>query len=100
MTVSSASQLLSVDEACDLVGSAAIALVEAVPPHWPYLDDLLEGQGSLRGLGVKGAGAVRHYRAVLRRVRALGLAWVIADQVEGALSYAGLGEVTSSGKAA
>jgi hypothetical protein len=36
------------------------------------------------------ANAARSYRAALRHVHSAGLDWVVADQVEGAISYAGL----------
>jgi hypothetical protein len=82
--------LLTIDEACNLIGTAALALVDAMGDQSERLPQLLSGQGSVRGLAVPAANAARAYRAALRHVRSIGLDWLVADQVEGALSYAGL----------
>jgi hypothetical protein len=90
MTHAGQPQLLSIDEACNLIGSSAIALVDAIGEPSERLPYLLSGRGTLRGLSAPAATAARTYRAALRHVRSVGLGWVIPDQVEGALSYAGL----------
>ena len=82
--------LLTIDEACNLIGTTAMALVDAIGDRPERLPQLLSGHGKLRGLAVPVAKAARAYRAALRHVNSIDLGWVVADQVEGALSYAGL----------
>jgi len=82
--------LLTIDEACYLIGTTAIALADAIGDRTERLPQLLSGHGSVRGLATPAANAARAYRAALRHVNSIDLGWVVADQVEGALSYAGL----------
>jgi hypothetical protein len=90
MTCSVHPRLLTIDEACSLIGTTAIALVDAIGDRPERLPQLLSGPGSVRGLAVPAANAARAYRVALRHVHSIGLGWVVADQVDGALSYAGL----------
>ena len=90
MTRSVHPRLLTIDEACNLIGATAIALVDAIGDRTERLPLLLSGHGSIRGLATPAANAARAYRAALRQVQNIGLDWVVSDQVEGALSYAGL----------
>jgi len=85
--------LLSLDEARNELGTSAIALVEAVACSPAKLARLLRGRGTARGLAPSGADAAKAHRAVVRRVLASDHSWIIDEQIEGALSYAGcLGE--------
>jgi len=79
--------LLSLDEARNELGTSAIALVEAVACSPAKLTRLLRGRGTARGLP-GGAEAVKAHRAVVRRVIASVHAWILDEQIEGALSYA------------
>ena len=90
MTNSARYCLLTMDEACDLIDSAAIALVDAIGDRPEQLSQLLSGRSNLRGLSPSAAHAALAYRAALRHVKSVALGWVIPDQVEGALSCAGL----------
>ena len=80
--------LLSLDEARDELGASAIALVEAVSCSPARLGRLLRGRGTARALPPPARQAVRDHRAVLRRVLSGEHAWILDEQVEGALSYA------------
>ena len=80
--------LLTLDEARDLLGASAIALVEAVACSPVRLGRLLVGKGSTRGLPLAARRAVRAHRAVVRQVLACDHAWILDEQIEGALSYA------------
>ena len=80
--------LLTLDEARDQLGASAIALVEAVSCSPDRLARLLMGNGSARGLAPAARQAVRAHRAVFRQVRGSDHAWIVDEQVEGALSYA------------
>ena len=80
--------LLTLDEARDQLGTSAVALVEAVSCSPARLARLLEGKGTARGLAPAARQAVRAHRAVVRRVLASDHAWILDEQVEGALSYA------------
>lgn len=83
--------LLSIDEARDELGASAIALVEAVSCSPARLGRLLRGRGSARALPPAARQAVNAHRAVLRRVLSGDHAWILDEQVEGALSYADYG---------
>ena len=93
-------QLLSVDEARNLLGGTSIALVDTVRCRPERLARLLTGTGTVRGLPTAAAEAIRAHRTALRRVRALGLEWLIGDELEGALSYARLDQTAASARAA
>ena len=80
--------LLALDEARDLLGASAIDLVEAVSCSSARLGRLLVAKGSTRGLPPAARQAVRAHRAVVRQVLASDHAWILDEQVEGALSYA------------
>ncbi len=80
--------LLSLDQARDELGTSAIALVEVVTCSPAKLTRLLHGQGTARGLPAGGAEAVKAHRAVVRRVLASVHAWILDEQIEGAMSYA------------
>ena len=80
--------LLTLNEARDLLGASAIALVEVVSCSPERLGRLLRGKGTARALPAPARLAVRDHRAVVRRVLASGHAWILDEQVEGALSYA------------
>jgi hypothetical protein len=80
--------LLTLDEARDLLGSSAMALVEAVACSTRRLARLLAGQGSTRGLPALARDAVRAHRAALGQVLDAGHGWILDEQVEGALAYA------------
>ncbi len=80
--------LLTLDEARDLLGASAIALVEAVSCSPARLARLLVGNGTARGLVPAARQAVRAHRLVLRQVLASDHAWILEEQTEGALSYA------------
>jgi len=84
--------LLSLDEARDVFGTSAIALVEAVARSATQLSRLLHGRGTTRGLPLGAAQAVKAHRAVVRQVLASDHRWILDEQIEGALSYAGVGE--------
>ncbi len=93
--------LLSLDEARDELGTSAIALVEVVACSLAKLTRLLHGKGSARGFTSRGVGAIRAHRAVVRQVLASDHSWILDEQVEGALSYAGcLGEDVTKALAA
>jgi len=59
MTTAGQPQLLSIDEACNLIGSSAIALVDAIGEPSERLPYLLSGRGTLRGLSAPAATAAR-----------------------------------------
>ena len=80
--------LLTLDEACDLLGASAIALVEAAPCPPGRLARLLRGKGTTRGLPPVARRAAGTHRGVVREVLASDHAWILDDQVEGALAYA------------
>lgn len=80
--------LLTLDEAQELLGPSAIALVETVPCPPRRLSRLLAGQDTLRGLPPLARAAVRAHRAALRQVVAAGHGGIIDDELAGALSYA------------
>ena len=80
--------LLSLDEARDELGASAIALVEAVSCSPARLGRLLRGRGTTRALQPAARRAVREHRVVLRLVLSSDHAWILDEQVEGALSYA------------
>lgn len=82
--------LLTTDEARDLVGRGAIALADALGDQTSRLEALLAGGGTIRGLPLETRAAVHVWRETLARVRSLGLDWILEEQIEGALSYAGL----------
>jgi hypothetical protein len=82
--------LLTVDEAQDLVGRAAIALADALCDRPDRLQSLLTGKGTLRGLPLDARSAAHSWRGAVAHVHAVGLEWVLEDQIEGALSYGGL----------
>lgn len=82
------SSLLTLDEARDKLGASAITLVEAVNCSPARLGRLLRGRGSARTLPPAARQAVKAHRAVLRQVLSGDHAWIIDEQVEGALSYA------------
>ena len=84
----SAHVLLTLDEARDLLGASAIALVESVSCSPARLSRLLVGKGSTRSLPPAARQAVRAHRAALGRVLACDHAWILDEQIEGALSYA------------
>jgi hypothetical protein len=82
-------ELLTVDEARELIGSTAIALIDCLPRRFASrIPELLAGKGTLQGVPKVAADAVRVHRAALRDVHGVGLAWIIDDQLEGARSYA------------
>ena len=80
--------LLTLDEARDQLGTSALALVEAVSCPPARLGRLLGGKGTVRGLSPAARQAVAAHRAVLRQVLACRHAWILDEQIEGALSYA------------
>jgi len=80
---------LTIDEARYLIGTIAIALADAIGDQPGPLSQLLSGHGSVRGLPIPAANAARAYRAALGHVKRVGLGWVVADQVEGALGSPG-----------
>ena len=80
--------LLTLDEARDLLGASAIALVEAASCPPARLARLLVGNGTARGLAPAARQAVRAHRVVLRQVLASDHAWILEEQTQGALSYA------------
>ena len=80
--------LLTLDEARDLLGASATALVEAVSCSPGRLARLLVGNGTSRGLAPVARRAVTAHRAVLRQVLASDHAWILEEQTEGALAYA------------
>ena len=80
--------LLTLDEARDRLGTSAIALAEAVDCVAARHARLLAGKGTTRGLPPAARQAVRTHRAVLREVLASDHAWIVDEQVQGALSYA------------
>lgn len=82
------STLLTLDEARDQLGASAIALVDAVSCSPARLGRLLGGKGTARALTPPAHQAVTAHRAVLRRVLSSDHAWILDEQVEGALSYA------------
>ena len=93
MTRPNPDALLTLDEAADLVGRSAIALVDALSDKPRRLAELLTGAGTTRGLTKQARLAANAYRSACRRVRTAGLAWIVPDQIEGALSYAGLDDL-------
>lgn len=88
MTVTDSTVLLTLDEAQELLGPTAIALVETVSCAPRRLSRLLAGQDTLRGLPPLARAAVRAHRAALRQIIAAGHGGIIDDEVAGALSYA------------
>jgi len=80
--------LLSLDEARDCLGASAVALVEAVACSPARLVRLLAGRGTTRGLPPAARQAVSAHRSTLRQVLGSDHAWILEEEIEGALSYA------------
>lgn len=80
--------LLTVDEARDLFGASAIALVDALDCSPARLNRLLRAKGTTKGLPGDARQVVKAHRVVVRQVLASDHAWVLEEQIEGALSYA------------
>lgn len=83
-------QLLTIDEARDRVGRAAIALADALGDQPARLKVVLTGTGTGRGLPLEARTAVRSWRDTVADVRVNGLSWILDDEIRGALSYAQL----------
>lgn len=82
------SVLLTLDEARDLLGTSALAVVDAVSCSPARLARLLAGKGSLGALPPAARRAVRAHRGVVQQILACDHAWILDEQLEGALSYA------------
>ena len=80
--------LLSLDEARDRLAASAIAMVEAVSCSPARHARLLAGGGTTRGLSPAARQALQAHRAVLREVLGSDHAWILEEEIEGALSYA------------
>lgn len=82
------SPLLTVDEAQQLLGTAAIALVDTWTGSPARLTRILHGHSNTNGLSPQATSAARSWRQARRTVEQSGLGQVIDDQIAGALSYA------------
>ena len=82
--------LLTMDEARHRVGRAAIALADTLGSEPAKLEFLLRSRGTIRNLPLEARAAVHSWRRTVAHVRAIGLDWILQDQIEGALSYAGI----------
>jgi hypothetical protein len=89
MRRSTSSEMLTLDDARNRLGTAAIALADALADRPDRLASLLVGTATLRGLGGTARDAAHRWRDALDLVKANGLEWIVGDEVDGALSYAG-----------
>lgn len=80
--------LLTLDEARDELGASAIALVDALDCSSARLARLLYARSTTKGLTLEARRVVQTHRTVVRRVLASDHAWILDDELEGALSYA------------
>ena len=80
--------LRTLDEAAFDLSRSLLSVVDAVPEvGTARLRVLMEGRGSLRGLDEAAVAAVVAHRSVLGEIRDQALGWMVADEVDGVLSY-------------